>query len=314
MPKRKRARSSPGPASTLVHAAKLNVVERNMGPPRPDSKVVAAKHREISVRYSWSSRQRDSSTTASTAAESKKVNRRSPDSERRARETLASQGKLAATGGRAIFPPLVGAFLRDSEPLSRTRSREVPGARHALLPSWADTGDLKMWFTVYAMKVIGGRHARAFTLNLGPDVARRAKSDADWLRRAVVRHVGARTPLILAFDVTPKTGRLHLHGAFAGTDPDDVNRIECGLKAAGREWAASRGQEHQLLPVVLGEERGPLHRWMNYLAESVAAARGVVSGGPLWSMTNTARRMAKALHAEVSTAVNAAIKEQRHTR
>jgi|KBSSwiStaDraftv2_1062776.scaffolds.fasta_scaffold237276_2 hypothetical protein len=181
--------------------------------------------------------------------------------------------------------------------------------------SWAETTDIeKMKFALYAIKNAGRRHAMAFTLNLAPDVERRAKIDPDWLRRKIVLGVGSDVPLLIVFDAAPDTDRVHLHGAYAAANSDDANRIDCALDAAGGEWAAPRGDSYKLLPKVLGEESGTVDGWLVYLLKSITAAGQVVAGGPLWSMTNPARRAAKALHEDVRRAVNIASRESIHAR
>jgi hypothetical protein len=168
----------------------------------------------------------------------------------------------------------------------------------------------------YAMKLLGGRNARAFSLNLAPDIEHRARNSPDWLRRRIIRILGNGTPLTLVFDAN-RDGRLHLsrvhvHGCFVAVDAADAARIDRGLKLAGGEWAARRGQKHQLDTKVLGEESGPISVWAHYLSRKLAPASKALSGGPLWSVTRGARAAAEALHDTIRRTVNTAPRDSAH--
>lgn len=168
--------------------------------------------------------------------------------------------------------------------------------------SWAETGDLeKLIFGLRAIKTLAGSHAYAFTADLNPAVADRASDDPDWLRRLLVRHVGPQTPLVMAYGAND--GRLHLHGAFAATGTDDYARIVVGIEAAAGQWAAQRGGQHQFHYEVLGA-KASCDGWARYLLRNIAEASAVTDAGPLWSMTNAARRPAKAMHAALRERVN----------
>jgi hypothetical protein len=166
----------------------------------------------------------------------------------------------------------------------------------------------KIKFMLYALKDIGGRNARAFSLNLNPDIACRCAVEPDWLLRRIVRFVGRHVPLVVALDAAPISDRLHVHGAFAGANPDDANRIEIALEAAGGMWAADRGRVYQLLSKPLGGDSGPIDGWLVYLAKGIGAAAAIVGAKRAWTATNAVRRHAKAMHADVRRSVNEAIR------
>jgi hypothetical protein len=101
-------------------------------------------------------------------------------------------------------------------------------------------------------------------------------------------------------------GILHLHGALVvrgvvAVLPNDFERIHAALEAAGGTWASNRGDHHQLVIRTMYDPDG----WAVYLNRNRAEA-ATVTDGPLWSMTNAARREAKALYDDLRKRINAA--------
>jgi hypothetical protein len=109
-------------------------------------------------------------------------------------------------------------------------------------------------------------------------------------------------PLIAAFGAAD--GRLHVHGALAALSLDELERIQKALKTAGGPWLSARGHVHQLHVQPLGG-RYPAEGWGDYLLRNIAEAERIVDGGRCWYMSNPARRLAKVLHAEVRSKINA---------
>jgi len=166
-----------------------------------------------------------------------------------------------------------------------------------------------MLFGIRAIAAVGGEHAVAFSLNLNPGVAERASRKLDWLRRAIVRRVGgSKVPLILAYGA--KGGRLHVHGAFAAASAEHCKSIRMGLRAVAGEWANPHGHVFQLRCKRLGEG-GPPDGWACYFPRNIAEARRVAAGGHHWSMTNTARRVAKQLHVDLRQRINSVERDER---
>jgi hypothetical protein len=107
--------------------------------------------------------------------------------------------------------------------------------------------------------------AYAFTLNLGPERLAKALGDpdgfSDHLRDQLAAKLGyrmQRVPMFcFAVDVSPETGKLHLHGAVEGHLPT----IEEAMKSVcGRDWRPARKGERA---VDLQPLRTP-DRWQRY--------------------------------------------------
>jgi hypothetical protein len=100
--------------------------------------------------------------------------------------------------------------------------------------------------------------------------------------------------MVIAFGAA-RSKRLHIHGASAATDSDELEAICRALVAAGGSWANERGGCYQLDIRPLSDADG----WGGYLFKNVCQARRVTAHRPLWSMTNSTRRLAKALHGDL---------------
>jgi hypothetical protein len=177
------------------------------------------------------------------------------------------------------------------------------------MPRWCDAPYSELIVvTTYALKFLGGRNARAFTLNLGPAEEQRATADSGWMRRRLVYRVGSQVPMLIVFDAEWSgrllRPRLHVHGVFVAEDESDVMRILRGIDLAGGDWAARSGRKHKLVSKELGDSSGPIFVWADYLRSKLAPASRVIEKGALWSVTNVARRAAQGLHADVRRVVN----------
>jgi hypothetical protein len=178
------------------------------------------------------------------------------------------------------------------------------GKRGRGVGSWAETQDLeKLIFGVRAIARIGGPYAMTFTLNFGPAVARRAGSDPACVYRAIQRHIGRPIPLVTAFGASDS--RLHLHGAVAAGSLEELDHIGRALERAGGAWDSVRGNCYQVHIKPLGGASGTVDGWARYMASNLIEARGATRARPLWSMSNPARRIAKALHADLRRRVKA---------
>jgi hypothetical protein len=151
-----------------------------MPPPGADQAFAdAGKHREIGVRYGWARRQARIERACRSPAfpVRKKVTRRSRKSKARSRESMRQIRDFERRAAMAPQPSLVAEAVAP-----QTQARAVR--------SWRETTDLeKVVFGVRAVEALGGVNGYAFTLNLGPDVARRALSNPDWWWRRLARYL-----------------------------------------------------------------------------------------------------------------------------
>jgi hypothetical protein len=148
------------------------------------------------------------------------------------------------------------------------------------------------------------------------------------LRRRIVRYVGQHVPLVMTLGYS-QAGVLHLHGAVAVmgavTAPaDDLERITAALEAAGGEWAADRGDQHQLVMESfvaaasrLSEKHGrhvsvdeAVDGWGKYLNDNRLQAEPVTGRGRVWSMTKPALHEAQAQYDDLRQRINAADRGQ----
>ncbi|MHC2021478.1 hypothetical protein [Methylobacterium sp. CM6247] len=185
-----------------------------------------------------------------------------------------------------------------------TKRREAQDARDTRLPpDWKRTGDTGK-LTACNRAVALGDHgtARAFTLNLSPDVVSRGLASshsgfAPWmqkrLHREIVAAVGHPLPFVFGVDVT-RTGRPHLHGMIAAND-DHLEAIGRACRKAGGEWKAGHAEKQAHLGLVWDSDG-----WSRYGERNLAAARKVV-GQSVIAGTGSLKAAARELHERLRT-------------
>jgi hypothetical protein len=122
----------------------------------------------------------------------------------------------------------------------------------------------------------------ALTVNLNPQLAERAATDLDWLRRRFAlelkRKLGRNVPLVLTFQQRSAAGRLHVHGALDAKDEHEVDLIKKALKVAAGNWDSHGWRCCQVHTQPLYSDR-----WSGYITKHSIG----------WTMSNELRQMAK---------------------
>jgi hypothetical protein len=183
-------------------------------------------------------------------------------------------------------------------PCETDREVVIAKGRRNALPAWRYvSAELQLLLGLVALDEMA--ESLAFSLNFGvallATLTPGCPSTRDVVRNRISRLLKSKLKRDVAFIVVLEEtwdGRLHAHGAVQA-DRDEMPRVDEALRAAGGNWTAVRGEDHQLHLAPIWSSCG----WWDYLIKDLRRAGDRKANWIGWSLP--AKRVATALHLQL---------------